>query len=116
MEHLIFLVAVICGMGLGWWFRGGEVSLLKIELSSLKEEFHRVWTSSWAERERLVHHLVSMRKAGFVPTEGEEVLESWVLTDEHEAEVQAARRGERNDDDPITRGVMEAVRSPAPLP
>jgi hypothetical protein len=63
------------------------------------------------ERERLMHHLVTMRRAGFLPvaeSDSEDGIESWVLDNAHEAEVSERRRqdgvsdGERDE----IRGVM----------
>jgi hypothetical protein len=94
------------GLHLGFWLGGREVrhwrEFLRVVSESQAKERQSLVTamesqseSSRGERERLLHHLVTMRQVGFVPmAEGDDGgdLESWALTDEHEAEVSDRRR------------------------
>lgn len=104
---VIFGAGSAClGMLFGFWLRGKEVgnwrSFLRETTEAQAQERQALVLAmegqdeaSRGERERLLHHLVTMRRTGFVPMapgDDDGYLESWALTNEHEAEVSDQRQ------------------------
>lgn len=121
------LMGLIVGMAAGWLARRSEVSNLIDYFHHTQESYEdsiERWKntlegqaeSARGERERLLHHLVTMRRAGFIPmADGDDSgeLESWALTNEHETEVSEARKeGLPKTQQEEIRGIVEeGIRS-----
>jgi hypothetical protein len=70
----------------GWWARGKEMEAWRVAFRAMEER-------ATALSERLLSDLLSMRRAGFVPTDGSgEEEETWVIDNQYEAEVSERRR------------------------
>lgn len=83
----------------GYYLRTPEIAFLKGAyerqhqlLRHELETFKEILDSSQEYRERLLRELLALRREGYTPPPSEEGLESWVLSDAHEAEVSETRR------------------------
>lgn len=114
---------VCLGVALGWTMRAyASTETMRLmrerfqesagQNALLRETIESIVSSHREEREHLLHHLVSMRRLGFVPVDdGDDEGEgSWTIDNAYEAEVSEARRKQRASEDEVRADHADVIQ------